>query len=569
MKQLYILIMGLALSLASHASVTNVRAQIDKNPVMVDEAIRLSVIAAGDPSRDAFDSSALLNDFVVGRTAISNRTSIINGTRSKTTTWTTTLFPRQEGRFTIPAFTIEGHQTQPIEVEVIPVSQSDNDKPARDFYVTTSVDTNEVYLNQQIRYTVKLFLATDIERGSLQAPKLAQAQISQLGDDRRTTEIVNGRRYQVIERNFAVVPQRSGEFTIQGPVFTGEVLAPNTNQRFGFFNRTQTINRLGPDITLTVKAQPDDIDFHWLPSEFVDIHEEWPQQQEFTVGEPVTRTMTLTAMGVVEEQLPDFPTHYPPGFKVYPDQSQTATVDKDNTLIAQRVASVAIIPTKAGKYVLPEITIPWFNVLTQETEYATLKARSIEVVPDTASAPAPTSPAAAASSTPEPETGEAPAQTTPPESGAGMPGYAMWLLLGLWVATVLLLAIVIRYYRKKLSQQPPAAAVGSGHERQVEAQAYAQLESALKSGQASQVVAALHHWLRQLEGLEQPLTRPADSVLTAPLQAPLDALLASLYGPGSTTWDVQPLRSALVAVRQQYLQHQQEQRQPLSPLYQQ
>lgn len=568
MKQLYILIMGLALSLASHASVTNVRAQIDKNPVMVDEAIRLSVIAAGDPSRDAFDSSALLNDFVVGRTAISNRTSIVNGTRSKTTTWTTTLFPRQEGRFTIPAFTIEGQQTQPIEVEVIPVSQSDNDKPARDFYVTTGVDTNDVYLNQQIRYTVKLYLATDIERGSLQAPKLAQAQISQLGDDKRTTEIVNGRRYQVIERNFAVVPQRSGEFTIQGPVFTGEVVAPNTNQRFGFFNRTQTINRLGPDITLTVKAQPDDIDFHWLPSEFVDIHEEWPEQQHFTVGEPVTRTMTLTAMGVVEEQLPDFPNHYPPGFKVYPDQSQTATVDKDNTLIAQRVASVAIIPTKAGKYVLPEITVPWFNVLTGETEYATLKARSIEVVADTASVPAPANTPAEPSLPAEPDIEKAPAQSTLPQSEAAMPGYAIWLLLGLWITTVLLLAFVILYYRKKLRQQPPAAPSVAGPATQTEAQAFAQLESAINRGQGSQVVAALNHWLRQLEGVEQPLTRPADSVLTAPLQAPLDALLGDLYGPASHTWDTQPLHSAIVAVRQQYLQHQQVQRQPLSPLYQ-
>lgn len=567
MKQLVILLVILIISVPSQAQVTNVRAQIDKNPVMVDEAIRLSVIAAGEPSRDAFDSSPLLTDFVVGRTSISNRTSIINGTHSKTTTWTTTLFPREKGTFTIPSFTIEGQQTQPIQVKVIPVSQA-NDEPARDFYVTTSVDTNEVYLNQQIRYTVKLYLATDIERGSLQAPKLEQAQISPLGEDQRSTEIVNGRRYQVIERNFAVVPQRSGEFTIQGPVFSGEVLAPNSGQRFGFFNRTQTINRLGPDITLTVSPKPDDIDYHWLPSEFVDIHEEWPQAQKFTVGEPVTRTMTLTAMGVVEEQLPEFPEHYPPGFKVYPDQSQTATVDKDNTLIAQRVTSVAIIPTKAGKYVLPEITVPWFNVLTKQTEYATLKARSIEVVADGNVLPDsnPVKPVVennpnATKPIPEADSPEV-VQTQNPLS------VWFWIPLALWVLTLILLGWVIVYYQRKLKQlKHTTHPVTPDSDSSGESKAYFKLEQAVSAGQANAVVGALNYWLQQLDSAPQPLNRPADWALTAPLQPHVDTMLATLYGPHPEQWRPQTLQSALKAVRQQYLQQKTQQQQPLSPLY--
>ena len=376
---LIVFLLTLLLSTAAYADVNSLEATIDRNPVMLDEAIRLTVTADGSADRDAFDSSPLLKDFVVGRTSVSSQTSIVNFDTKRTTVWTTTLFPRKEGTFTIPSLTIEGKSTKPIQVEVIPVQEQSN--VARDYFVTTDIDVKEAYLNQQLLYTVKLFLSSNIERGSLQAPEMQNAEITQLGEDKQYTDIVNGRRYQIIERQFAVVPQASGEFTLRGPIFTGEVMAANTNQRFGFFNRTQQINRVGPDITVNIKPIPQGIDYPWLPSEMVRVDEEWPQGDSFVAGEPVTRIVTLTALGVVEEQLPDIPEFYPPNFKLYPDQSNTTTVEKDQSLISQRQTSLAIIPTQPGNFVLPEITIPWFNTLTQQTEYATIPARSITVAP--------------------------------------------------------------------------------------------------------------------------------------------------------------------------------------------
>ena len=376
---LIVFLLTLLLSTAAYADVNSLEATIDRNPVMLDEAIRLTVTADGSADRDAFDSSPLLKDFVVGRTSVSSQTSIVNFDTKRTTVWTTTLFPRKEGTFTIPSLTIEGKSTKPIQVKVIPVQEQSN--VARDYFVTTDIDVKEAYLNQQLLYTVKLFLSSNIERGSLQAPEMQNAEITQLGEDKQYTDIVNGRRYQIIERQFAVVPQASGEFALRGPIFTGEVMAANTNQRFGFFNRTQQINRVGPDITVNIKPIPQGIDYPWLPSEMVRVDEEWPQGDSFVAGEPVTRIVTLTALGVVEEQLPDIPEFYPPNFKLYPDQSNTTTVEKDQSLISQRQTSLAIIPTQPGNFVLPEITIPWFNTLTQQTEYATIPARSITVAP--------------------------------------------------------------------------------------------------------------------------------------------------------------------------------------------
>ena len=42
-------------------------------------------------------------------------------------------------------------------------------------------------------------------------------------------------------------------------MFSGEVIAANTNQRFGFFNRTKTINRVGPDVDISEKSAGHDL----------------------------------------------------------------------------------------------------------------------------------------------------------------------------------------------------------------------------------------------------------------------------------------------------------------------
>ncbi|NMH59477.1 BatD family protein [Alteromonas ponticola] len=545
MKWLYAALLSVAFSLEVFADVDKVEASVDKNPVMLDEAIMLSVTAYGDVQREAFDSSPLLSDFVVGRTSVSSKTSIVNFDTTRTTTWTTTLFPRGKGKFAIPSFTIAGKQTAPIEIEVVAVKQ-DETQPARDYYVTTDVDANSVYLHQQIRYTVKLFLATNIERGSLDAPTLAKAQIKQLGDDKQYSDIINGRRYQVIERTFAVIPQQSGDFTIRGPVFSGEVLAANSNQRFGFFNRTQEVNRIGADIDIQVKAKPEGIDYHWLPSEFVRLDEEW-QSDDFVVGEPITRTISLTAVGLVEEQLPELPQSYPPHFKLYPDQAVTATVDKNNTLIAQRKESLAVIPTQAGDFVLPEVTVPWFNVLTEQTEYATLPARTITIQP--AAAGTVVSPP---TTHPQPEsTLQAPANSRPDTNAVSHLNVTVVItLMTLLGITMAGWAITWWKYRRlkaaSTSQyMPPRTLVSPNSE-----QAYKHLLQTVKSGDAAPIYQSLMAWLNTFAPYH--VKAPSDWSGSQVFQPYIDTLFAIKYGNDASGWDRQAFTEQVVTLHKQF-----------------
>ena len=554
---LFLLISSLFFASAACAQVEAVEASVDNNPVMVDEAIRLTVTAQGDASRDAFDSSPLLKDFVVGRTSVSSRTSIVNFSSTQTTVWTTTLFPRNTGTFTIPAFTIEGKQTKPIQIEVIPVSQGSG-QASRDYFVTTSVDTSEVYLHQQIHYTAKLHLATRIEQGALQSPELENAEVRQIGDDKQYTDIVDGKRFQIIERNFAIIPQQSGSFTIRGPVFTGEVVAPNTNQRFGFFNRTQQVNRVGPDISIEVKAVPDNISYHWLPSEYVQLDEEWPEGETLTVGEPITRTITLTAMGVVEEQLPELSQLYPPDFKVYPDQANTTTVERDNTLIAQRVESQAIIPTQPGQYVLPDVTVSWFNVLTGQTEKATLPARTISVAP----APGASSPSTsaqqlvddAASNESRPQTDTQVNSAAPPVDAPSTENTLnLYLLAGLitscigWLATAL-------YFRRKLAGTLPARHA-NGVSTNSEDDAYRRLLRTIDTTEnVGDIQRALTIWVATILPGRQAHVAMSTEPALHPVQQHMNAMLSSRYGHSRSQWDKKSLKGDLKVARNTFKQ---------------
>ena len=97
------------------------------------------------------------------------------------------------------------------------------------------------------------------------------------------------------------------------------------------------------------------------------MHQEWqPEPAQFKVGEPITRTITLTAAGLSEEQLPEITMTMPQGLKVYPDQAELHTGLNNERLVSQKVVNFAIVASKAGEYQLPEITINWWNTITNK-----------------------------------------------------------------------------------------------------------------------------------------------------------------------------------------------------------
>lgn len=127
--------------------------------------------------------------------------------------------PKTTGQLQIPALTIDGIASQPINLQVAP--QGSQPQQAKNLFIRTSLSTEQAYVGQLVTYKVKLFLAVELQRGVLSAPNIEGASIKQLGEDVDTTELVNGRRYRVIERTYAIIADKAGDLDISGADFQG------------------------------------------------------------------------------------------------------------------------------------------------------------------------------------------------------------------------------------------------------------------------------------------------------------------------------------------------------------
>jgi hypothetical protein len=287
---------------------------------------------------------------------------------------------RKPGTYTIDSFNIGGMTSTPITIRVA-ASADDNNSADKVAFIKTSMTSTSLFVQQAGIYKVQLFLSQDIADGQLETPKLDDANVTSLGKQKENYEIIEGVRHLVIEREYLIQPQKSGEYTIKSPYFKGRIRDRNY--------RSRSISAMGEDINLTIKPIPEKVTGNWLPSELVTLNEEWqPEEQQYQVGDPITRTITLTALGITKEQLPEITIPNVSGIRSYSDQSQINNTVRNGRVISQKVESFALLPQMPGQYTMPEVRIPWFNIVTNRIEFASLPERKITIISDPNAVPA-------------------------------------------------------------------------------------------------------------------------------------------------------------------------------------
>jgi len=533
--------LGLLFTHAAFA-LNQVTASIDKNPVMAKESIVLQVIADDDVNTNALDTSALLQDFIVGRTSVSSQTSMINFKTTRTTTWTTVLIPRREGNITIPAFTVEGVKSQPINLTVVAASDTNTTKQ-QDIFITTDISSTSVYVQQQVTLTVKLHFSAELKRGSLTEPTLEHANVTQIGKDKESDTIINGRRYRVIERIYAINPQQSGNFILQSPVFSGEIMVPSTRRsNFLSFAESKPVSVIGDEIELTVNPIADNYQGVWLPSELLAIHQEWlPNKESFTVGDPITRTITLTAAGLSEEQLPKIEMKMPKGLKVYPDQAELHTGMNNNQLVSQKVRNFALVASKPGSYQLPKIVIPWWNTVTNKYQEAVIPAQTIEVLPNL------DEPMTAAILDDNASTKNNDVKQVPPQNIIISKNYWLtWLFLSLWLLTSLAWFISAKRNKKVKPKIQPSKEVTN---------ASLLLIAACKKNNGSDALKLIIPWVNTLQSdnKSNTLNEAIRFINDATFTIAVNELQQCYYAKDHSDWHGETLLKAMTTINKSAL----------------
>lgn len=534
-----LLLAALLCGAAAAPAIAALQAQVDQNPVPEDQSFTLTLESDGTDGTP--DLSGLARDFDVMGTSKSSSINIVNGAMSRTIDWQISLMPKHSGTLTIPAIAVGGERSAPITVTVTPAGQAQGqtaNRQPRAVFLEASAEPHQAYVQQQLHYTVRLYHAVDLANGAtLSEPSFTagQAVVERLGKDRTYETTRNGTQYEVIERDYAIYPQKSGKLVIPPLEFEGDVEQGGS----GFFgldpfnSNTRHLRLKSPAVTLTVKPPPAAFTGNqWVPAQKLQLAETWSQSPTtFTVGQPITRTVTLTAQGLTAAQLPDL-TAPVPGLKEYPDRPSLKDQKDEQGITGVRQESIAMIPTRPGTLTLPALEVPWWNTATDRLEVARVPARTITVAPAPGGTAAPPPPPAGAVVAPT----SAPAATPHARTAGFWPWLALLNGLG-WLVTVL--AWVFTARRSRPAPRPrPAAAPSS-----------AKLERALKAsclaGDAAQSKRLLLEWARQTWPQQPPVSLLALARrCEPPLAEALEQLDRALYAPSAEPWHGEALWNA-------------------------
>jgi hypothetical protein len=357
-------------ALAASPAWARVRVEVDRDPVVADESFTITFTTESKDQSEP-DFTPLDKDFeVLGR---SSQTSlqIINGRPEARQSWVLNVIAKRSGKVEVPAIAFGSERSAPLTLDVraaAPGSGIDSD-----VFITVEATPQPAYVQAQIVVNVRLYVGVQVGSASLSELTAEGAVVEKLGDDRRHEEMRGGRPYTVFERRYAVFAERSGTLTLAPIEFAGELLGR------GFFGRYKRTASEAMD--LRILPAPADV-VPWLPATALTLTEQWPQEPPaFQAGEPLTRTLTLTAKGLTAAQLPPLGGGSADGFKQYVDQPELNDVVADDGVTGVREEKVAFLPTQAGRYTLAPIEVTWWDTRSQSLQVVRVPEREVEVLP--------------------------------------------------------------------------------------------------------------------------------------------------------------------------------------------
>jgi hypothetical protein len=377
-----ILILALLILMPGLSMAAKPVATIDRSKVSLSESFTLNIRVAGQSIFSSPDLAPLHQDFEVLGSSKNSRYSVVNGRSESYTEWLVKLMAKSEGALVIPPIELDGEKTEALVIEVSK-SPAGNSADQQAVFIETEIDKNEAYVQSQLIYTVRLYHAINLGRGaSLTEPESGAAFITRLNET-SYEKIIKGVRYGVFERTYAIFPQASGTLTLPPMQFSADIPTQRNNGFFDPFSaRSKRLRLKGDPATINVLPKPGNYQGEdWLPANNVAIIESWSSSPlQLEVGKSVTRTIAVTANGLLSAQLPEIGSNAPEGIQVYPDQPELDDKENSSGVIGKRIESIAIIPTRAGEFTLPAVDITWWDVEENRQRIASLPAKTIKVV---------------------------------------------------------------------------------------------------------------------------------------------------------------------------------------------
>jgi hypothetical protein len=538
---------------AAPPATAELTAGLSRGSVAAGQTVMLTLTQTGSNPAPP-DLVPIEQDFhIVGRSA-SSQVSVINGQRRERRELRLTLLPRRSGTLTVPSISAGSDGSAPLTL-VVGAATTDTSRllpapagvtqppavsaPELDVTVDAAISPHRARVAEQVLLTVQVTSADGPPRGRLHDPRPDWARVLPLGEDRRT-EDADGTERHVYERRYALFPSESGRFAIEPlryDAWAAGVGAPTTSR--------------SPALAVQVKDPPARVDDRqWLPAQSLTLTEAGPSEVQLAPGQALERTITLTADGLMAEDLPAIPLAVPFQLRVRDDPPRLWNERRPDGVVGHRMERILISSAEPGRYVLKTGEVPWWNTRTGRWETATLPDWTLTVATldssDRRLAPTWTPKAR------EPEAADAAPDADRPdgERDQGV-GAGPWLAT---LAAMLVVALLLWWRRHR--RQPPApfaadyapkapsgtAADESAPAPDPMAQAIAEVAAAYDTGNPNQARSALLRWAALVWPGDAPGNLARLSLrLPEPLRGRITLLEKAFFSPTPVDWISQPV----------------------------
>jgi hypothetical protein len=474
-----------SISLAQAAPVT---AKLDRSNAIVGETVTL-ILETNDTDQSLeTDLSVLQADFDVLNRRAETQMSFVNGRQTASVRVVITLEPRRAGDLLIPALQFPGAQSQTLRLKVAaaPALAPGEAEPV---FIEVSVqpDSGPYYVLSQVSLTVRIFYQANLTEAAINPPAPEQASVRLL-DEVPYQSDRNGERYRVLERRYAIFPERSGSLTIPPMQLTGRLIERPSDRLWQPTVRGRRVRVESDPLTLEISPRPAEYtgDF-WLPARHITLSQQISDSDKLRVGEPVTRTVILDAKGLEEHMLEEPVWPELPATRIYPDQPQGISRDDGEWVLGHKEFRYAVVPEQPGELELPEIRLDWWDTVADRQRTAVLPAHKITVLPSELGAGAMT--------VPPPAETLSPAVSMVSDGVQMVEGSSMAWKVSTGVLALLWLLTLIMYLRKAPGPgQDGTDARGPGEDEKA---LLAKLRQACKENDASSAREAMSKWIRR------------------------------------------------------------------------
>jgi len=544
MKQLISIITICLLSLFSAVSVAQqpaVETNLDRTQLERGETVTLRIRVHGQQGGVQIDLEPLRNQFEIVSTRSASHLRSINNRIESWTDYLLVLFPRELGEQQIPALVVGNQVTESFTITVTEPSATGL-AAGNDVFLEAILSGDSVFVQEQLLFTVRLhYTIAGIRNPVFTDVAPDNAVVQMLGAPHQYEQLVDGVRYGIYEKNYVIFPQRSGELIIPDIVFRGELTDGSSN--FVFRNpNMRPVTAFAEGYTVAVKERPAAFPANstWLPATDIQISESWDKDiTRLNPGDSVERTIVIVANGLDGAALPPLGRPDIHRMNVYPEQPVIERMVVDGNIVGTRIEKYVLVATEAGSVVIPEVSLPWWDVKNNELRSSVIPASLIQITPAGGIFPGDAALAGSTASSSDNNTLMQGAFSDELVSGRRTPA---WILNLMAVCIVLILAGMWLLWRRRqshlLEMATPVIVRTAAYERDIaegqEKLAFAELETSLSKDSAQQVRVRLIAWGRQyfsdpglhnLDDLASHMNNPEMMHLSRQLQA-------SLYGSG-------------------------------------